>query len=220
MVDQAASMFQKIIPIAALITSLVMHEVAHGVASMLLGDPTPVKKGRITLNPLKHLDLFGTLFPALMILTGSPFIFGWAKPVPVNPGYYKNFRQGFAIVAFAGPLINFVLALLSAGLFRLIEVQQNPAEGSFWYLLGIFFIYSTVINMILGCFNLIPVPPMDGSRIIQLLFPGKIARKWFALDRYGLAFVFLLFFFFRAPINFAIDIAYSIAVSLLGISLI
>ncbi|MBT02276.1 site-2 protease family protein [bacterium] len=212
-------MLEKLIPIIALIASLVMHEVAHGVASMLLGDPTPVKQNRITLNPLKHLDLLGTLFPALMILSGSPFIFGWAKPVPVNPRYYKNFRQGFAIVAFAGPLVNFVLALISAGLFRLIEAQQEPV-GSFLYMLGIFFIYSTVINMILGCFNLIPVPPMDGSRIIQLLFPRKIAWRWFALDKYGFAFVFLLIFFFRAPIDFAVNIAYSIATSILGISVI
>ena len=145
-----------------------------------------------------------------MILTGSPFIFGWAKPVPVNPTYYKYPRKGFAIVAAAGPLVNFVLALIAAFLFRLLgEGLPN--------VIGVFLIYSTLINMILGCFNLLPVPPMDGSRIIQLFFPPQIARKWFSLDRYGFAFVFLLIFFFRAPIDFAIGVAYSLAESLLGI---
>ena len=203
MLDQLPMIF-------ALIIALVMHEAAHGFASMILGDPTPGKLGRITLNPLKHLDPLGTIFPALMILTGSPFIFGWAKPVPVNPTYYKHPRKGFAIVAAAGPLVNFVLALIAAFLFRLLgEGLPN--------VIGVFLIYSTLINMILGCFNLLPVPPMDGSRIIQLFFPPQIARKWFSLDRYGFAFVFLLIFFFRAPIDFAIGVAYSLAESLLGI---
>ncbi len=196
--------------ILALVISLVMHEAAHGYASKMLGDPTPERFGRITLNPLKHLDPLGTIFPALMIFTGSPFIFGWAKPVPVNPRYYKHFRTGFAIVAAAGPLVNFLLALVSAFLFRLLG-QENPSG------IGTFLIYSTLINLILGCFNLLPVPPMDGSRIIQLFFPTELARKWFSLDRYGLALVFLLIFFFRAPIDFVVRLAYSVAGSLLGI---
>ena len=125
----------------ALIIALVMHEAAHGFASMILGDPTPGKLGRITLNPLKHLDPLGTIFPALMILTGSPFIFGWAKPVPVNPTYYKYPRKGFAIVAAAGPLVNFVLALIAAFLFRLLgEGLPN--------VIGVFLILQIVLGIL------------------------------------------------------------------------
>ena len=187
MVDQAASMFQKIIPIAALITSLVMHEVAHGVASMLLGDPTPVKKGRITLNPLKHLDLFGTPVPAMMILTGSPLIFGWAKPVPINFNALRNGKNGMIWVALAGPGANIFMAI--CWLFvMIIAIKMNIAVLIEMGRIGI------LVNCVLAVFNMLPIPPLDGSRVISALLPNRLAYQYNQLEQYGLYILLGLMF--------------------------
>lgn len=147
--------------------AICVHEMCHGLMSYALGDPTPVKDGRISLNPLRHLDPMGVV--CLVVLH-----FGWAKPVRIAPQYYKNRKLGTILVSLAGPLSNFVLAFLSLLLYGLCVVKLG--EGGIGYYLQIFLWYSAVINIGLGTFNLIPIPPLDGSHVAEELFPplGKL----------------------------------------------
>ncbi len=180
--------------LSILIASAIIHEVAHGLAAEYLGDPTARAKGRITLNPIPHIDLFMTiLLPLSLVLVGSPVIFGGAKPVPVDPRYFSNPRGGMGIVAIAGPLSNFVLAAGCLALSHLSFAIDGSDAGLLAIvgsLLGIGFL----INMILGLFNLLPVPPLDGGRIAVALLPLGLARKWARLERFGLYIVAALLF--------------------------
>lgn len=156
--------------IFVIIFSAVIHEVMHGVAADRLGDPTARLQGRLTLNPIPHLDWFGSiLLPVTLALSGSPFFFGWAKPVPYNPYNLRPWRFSEAIVAAAGPLSNLVIALVTALIIRLAAV---PGE-----VLAVLFII-VVVNVMLFLFNLIPIPPLDGSKIIAPLMPGALARGY------------------------------------------
>ncbi len=165
------------------IIAIVLHEVAHGYVAYLLGDPTAKNAGRLTLNPIMHLDLLGTL--ALFILK-----FGWAKPVPIDPMYFKNPRRGIFLVSLAGPAMNFLLAsIFSACAFFLIRnelVLEFPRLFDFCKL-GVF------INCIFIVFNLLPIPPLDGSKLIAVFLPGKIAFKYLSFDKYGLIILFGIF---------------------------
>ncbi len=160
-------MLDSLFLIAIIMFSAVVHEVAHGVAADRLGDPTARMAGRLTLNPLPHLDPFGSvLLPLLLALSGSPVFFGWAKPVPYNP--YNLFRApkwGEAIVAFAGPAINFVIAIVFALAMRAGFVPFEAFSIVFLII---------VVNVMLGIFNLIPVPPLDGSKVLSALLPGGL----------------------------------------------
>lgn len=168
--------------VPAALIALSVHEYAHGYAAYRLGDPTARALGRLTLNPLRHLDPIGTLF---MIL----FRFGWAKPVPINARYFKDPRKGMAITAAAGPISNFLMALLAAVLYKLtvllgnatLSLWQSDIVFFFFTYLSLFFWIFHVMNLGLGVFNLIPLPPLDGSRIFYIFLPP---RWYFGVMKY------------------------------------
>ena len=171
--------------IAVLIMSIVIHEVSHGYSASLLGDQTAKYAGRLTLNPFKHLDLMGSLIvPFLLFIMNSPAIFGWAKPVPYNPYNLKNQKWGPAMVAIAGPAANFLLAIVFA-----VVVRVLPASN-FTSMLAII-VYANIMLMV---FNLVPIPPLDGSKILYALLPDSARGVKIFLDKYG--FMILLFFIF------------------------
>ncbi|NLO28210.1 MAG: site-2 protease family protein [Actinobacteria bacterium] len=178
-----------LILIPVLLLSMMFHELAHGWIAYRLGDPTAKNRGRLSLNPLKHLDPLGT---AMFIITYlfSGFVFGWAKPIPVSPYYFKDRQRGMAIVGAAGPITNLILAVI----FILLLNWIQPAVDSRWFL--VFFLLFQ-INIVLGLFNLIPIPPLDGSRIVGAFLPRNAYEKWVAIDRYGIFVVFIFIWVFR-----------------------
>lgn len=173
--------------IAILIMSVVVHEVSHGYAASMLGDPTARLEGRLTLNPIKHLEFFGSfLIPSISYMLGG-FIFGWAKPVPYNPYNLRPGRWSEATVAVAGPASNIAIALIFGLLLR-ANVSSNPA-----------FMQITAsivfINILLAIFNLVPIPPLDGSKILFSIFPEKAYRLRAMLESYGMFLVVLFILF-------------------------
>jgi len=166
--------------IPGILIALIVHEVAHGFMAWKLGDPTAKNLGRLSLNPIHHLDPIG----ALMLLVLG---FGWAKPVPVNMSNFKKPRRDMALTALAGPLSNFLLALVGALLWGLVW-KISPAEGfnesSVWFVLTYGLEIFMIINIGLGLFNLIPIPPLDGSNILACLLPPKLAAKYVNLRKY------------------------------------
>jgi len=167
-----------LIQLLALFMAIVPHEVAHGYVAWKLGDPTARRANRLTLNPLAHIDLFGSiLLPAMLMLMHSPVLFGWAKPVPFNPWYFRDPRRGIMLVGAAGPITNFAMAILSALLFRLL----GPASGLF----ALFLAYLCITNIVLGVFNLIPIPPLDGSRVVMGLLPEDMVGPYQRLEPFG-----------------------------------
>ena len=168
-----------LIPITVFLIVIVTHELAHGYAAYLLGDTTAKDAGRLTLNPLAHADPIGTiLLPALLILARSPIIFGWAKPVPVNPYNFKDPRKGMLITSFAGPAANFALAAVFALFFKAGLVAPQS-------LLWTFLLFGIIISLVLGVFNLIPIPPLDGSNILAALLPPRLAQSYMQIAPYG-----------------------------------
>lgn len=175
-----------------LILAIVFHEVAHGWVARALGDHTAHDAGRLTLNPLRHVDPFGTvILPGFLALMKAP-VFGWAKPVPVNAMRLNNPRRDMMIVAAAGPGSNFVLAAISAVLLGLVtRLVSQPVEGvGEWLVLSLFFFIQ--FNVFLGLFNLLPLPPFDGSHIVQGLLPLPAARAYARLRPYGFPLLFLI----------------------------
>lgn len=186
-----------------LLFSVVVHEVSHGLAALRLGDDTAEKMGRLTLNPIKHLDPIGSVFlPLMLVLMKSGFIFGWAKPVPYNPLNLKMPRRDSAILAFAGPVANFSLAFIFGLIMRVII-----ATSSFVSLLP-FLMFIVWINLILGVFNLLPIPPLDGSKILFYLFPSRELEIF--LYQYGIIILFLFIFFGGGIILPFISVLFSI----------
>lgn len=181
-----------IVIIAAVVMAIVCHEVAHGWAACKLGDDTAKLNGRLSLNPVRHADLFGSLLlPGFLILSHFPFVFGWAKPVPVDFSKLRNRRVGIVIVSSAGIIANFLLAFISAAILKFLkryELDQNLA------LLILFFSYFIMANIVLAFFNLLPIPPLDGSKI----FLGWINRPWIqkylASNKAGLIIVIVVLF--------------------------
>ncbi len=193
-----------IFQIAILIMSVVVHEVAHGAVANYLGDPTAKLQGRLTLNPLKHLDPFGSVIvPALSLLFGG-FIFGWAKPVPYNPYNLRPGRWSEAMVALAGPASNFLIALIFGLLLRFGLGQGWSPEFMHITSLVVF------VNLLLMTFNLVPVPPLDGSKILFAFFPEKTFQLRGFFERYGLILVFFFIFFVWQFISPVINVLFSL----------
>ena len=212
-----ANITQFILLILPLILAVTLHEVAHGYAALKMGDHTARLAGRLTLNPIKHLDLFGSfLLPLVLKLSGSPIIFGYAKPVPVNFANLREFRKGTICVASAGVLTNMILAVISAALFQMLVATQTSWAQSQLGLLAGFLIqllaYSVIINCVLALFNLIPIPPLDGSRIVAMLLPAALRTQYLRLERFGMIIIFVLLvtgplgrlmaFFLKPVLNF------------------
>jgi len=183
--------------IVILIFLVVIHEVAHGYAALAMGDKTAQYAGRLTLNPFKHLDPFGSIvIPTLSYLLGG-VIFGWAKPVPYNPYNLRNQKWGPALVAVAGPLANLTMAIIFGLVVRFLPDLANGLPG--FFVLNFMTVSSTIvfISLLLAFFNLIPIPPLDGSKILFAVLPYQWRNVVFFLERYGLI-IFLIFILFFA----------------------
>ena len=181
--------------IAILIMSIVIHEVSHGFMAEYFGDNTARNAGRLTLNPIKHLDLFGSiLLPAVLVLSHSPFLFGWAKPVPYNPNNLRDRKWGTIWVAAAGILANFLIAIVFGIIIRL---TSNFASG-LTLSANFYFITSAIVivNLALAIFNLVPIPPLDGSKILFSFLPESAFSFIITYERYALILllVFIVFF--------------------------
>ena len=160
--------------------SLAFHEYAHGWMANRLGDPTPKNAGRLNLNPLVHLDLFGTVILPILLLVKGSFIFGYAKPVPINPRYFKDPKKDIIWVSLAGPCANLItatsLALILKLDFAFLEIIKLVAK----------------INIMLAILNLIPIPPLDGSKVLMSLMPNQLAHKYRKMEPYGIIIIFIL----------------------------
>jgi Zn-dependent protease len=185
-VSSKLEIFLVLLPV--FIVSLTLHEMAHGWSAYRLGDPTAKLLGRLSPNPLVHLDPLGTAMFGLTYWIGG-FLFGWAKPVPINPYNLRgNPQRGMALVAAAGPATNFLLA---------IAFGAALVHGSYGELTTDVLVYSFYVNVVLGVFNLLPIPPLDGSRIIGAFMSPSTYARWSELDQYGMVAILLLFFFFQ-----------------------
>jgi len=186
--------------IAILIMSVVIHEVSHGFMAEYFGDKTARYAGRLTMNPIKHIDLFGSIIlPGLLVITNAPFLLGWAKPVPYNPNNLSNLKWGTVAVASAGILANVFIAIIFGTLIRFSFVLGLPSEFNT--------IASTIVimNLALALFNLVPIPPLDGSKILFSFLPRSFAPLMALLEQY--AFIFIIIFIvyfskFLAPVLF------------------
>jgi Zn-dependent protease len=186
-----------------LLLAVIAHEVAHGVVALRLGDDTAQRAGRLTLNPLPHIDPIGTvLLPAILLLAGAP-VFGYAKPVPVNYANLREPRRGMVLVALAGPLTNVALAVVSAVVFRGILAYLETLDATAptfnvqfatWVLipLGLMAKISVQMNIVLGIFNLLPIPPLDGGHVLTGLLPYTLARRLAAVQPFGFMILMLL----------------------------
>ena len=179
-----------VISVVVLLFSIIVHEVAHGFVAYKRGDSTAKLLGRLTLNPIYHIDIFGSIIlPAILILTGAP-VFGWAKPVPVNMYNLKNPKRDMIFVSLAGVTANFLLAVI-AGIIMFL-IRSAGAEGSFLFSVYMVMQYVIVINIVLMIFNLIPIPPLDGSRVVLFLLPRDLAQKYAKIERYGFWIILIL----------------------------
>ena len=187
-----------IIGLIILVFSAICHEVAHGFVADRLGDPTARLAGRLTLNPKSHIDPFmSVLLPLMLIISGSPVIFGAAKPVPVDPFNLKEGRKDMALVALAGPLTNVLIAIAASFILRFISL---PFIATFLpsFLFSIFYLLLSIVvtyNLLLAIFNLLPIPPLDGSKIFALLMPEKEAAVYLSIGSVGIFIIFFLLFF-------------------------
>ena len=188
-----------VILFGCLVVAIILHEISHGVVALWCGDDTAKRAGRLTLNPIPHVDPFGSLvLPALGALAGLPVI-GYAKPVPVNPQRLRQPRRDIVFVSLAGPTTNFILMALAALTSRWLFDQGRGLGGALDastgdLVLEIVFSFA-VVNLLLGLFNLLPIPPLDGSAIIERMLPARWLPRWYRFRPYGLAVLFALVFF-------------------------
>lgn len=179
-----------LITIGLAVMTIVLHELAHGYAALALGDDTALREGRLSLNPIRHVDRVGTLLlPGFLLLSQLAtvgrvvFMFGWAKPVPVDVRRFRHPRQMMALVALAGPAMNVALAYLAAHLLKLRQIGPEGVEYVLQFM---------TLNLVLGLFNLLPLPPLDGGRIMVGILPRRLAMVWAGLERWGLFIVMAL----------------------------
>ena len=175
-----------IVDLIILLFSAVIHEVSHGYVAYRMGDNTAKLHGRLTLNPLKHLDPLGSvLLPLLLMTAGSRVLLAWAKPVPINESNFADPQKGMAICGLAGPLANFTIMYVAVVLLKIPAIAQPLG----WLLMKII-----MINFILGVFNLIPIPPLDGSRIVAYFLNGRTAYRYYQIEPYGPIIIFVLLY--------------------------
>lgn len=180
--------------VAVLIPSVILHEIAHGWVADMLGDDTARKAGRISLNPVRHVDPFGTVMLPVVLALVAPFVIGYAKPVPVAIDQLNRPRRDALLVALAGPASNFVLGGLGIFVFRL----TRPDQGSVvWFVLAIV----AVVNIALGLFNLLPIPPLDGSALIEFALPSRWRPVWYRLRLYTLPVLLVVLLLFRNALD-------------------
>ncbi len=197
-----------VLSLAIFLFAIIIHEISHGWVAYKLGDPTAKYAGRLTLNPMAHIDPFGMiLLPLILTMMGSPVIFGWAKPVPVNFWNLKNPRRDMIWVGLAGPLAKIILAF-ALSLFLKININL-PALIFNILIAGIY------VNLVLAVFNLIPIPPLDGSRVVVGLLPRELAVRYIRLERFGIPLIFLLMF--MGLFNYLIRPIVQILANLLGV---
>ena len=182
-----SSLRDTLLRVAAVLLCLVLHETCHGIAAYCLGDPTAKHEHRLSLNPLRHIDWVGLL---AMVLTGV----GWAKPVPVNPNYFKHPKRGMAITALAGPVSNLLLALVLLFGAKLLYVRAL-ATGEFSQLWFSFLLNTAMLSIGLGVFNLIPIPPLDGSKVLAVLLPDRQYQWLMRYERFGMLVLMALVLF-------------------------
>lgn len=204
------------------VMAVVFHEYAHGYVANRWGDNTAKSQGRLTLNPIPHMDPVGTvLFPMINMLTGMNILFGWAKPVPINPARFTRYKQGLFWVSLAGPGMNFLLAILSAVLFFAIYLWV-PSTFYLHEPLAVMARISISLNYALGIFNLIPLPPLDGSKVVEAFLPYDLARKYEALSQYSFFILMGLLLtgalsVLSYPIQFCTDLTLAVVGLLFGL---
>ncbi|OFW60987.1 MAG: hypothetical protein A2Z35_04550 [Actinobacteria bacterium RBG_19FT_COMBO_36_27] len=210
-----------------LVMGVILHEYAHGYIAYRNGDPTAKNMGRLTLNPVAHIDLFGSIIlPALLILFNSGIIFGYAKPVPIDPSYFRNYRRGLRYTSLAGPVTNLIFAFavgLVYGLFFYIfykstNLALNTATLGYrsFELVRSIFQNAIYINVFLAIFNFIPIPPLDGSKIVASFLPDEAMHKYLSFGRFGFILIFVLIYlggsFFWAFISPVFNFIYNICI--------
>lgn len=203
--EVAGAVFQLIV----LIFSVMVHEVAHGAVAYALGDTTAKDMGRLNLNPLRHIDMMGSIIlPLFLFITRSPILIGWAKPVPYNPLNLKNPKAGAALIGIAGPATNFLLAIIFGILIRILNIIPNFQNN----LLIEFFHIIVLINVLLAIFNLVPIPPLDGSKALFAVLPGRYFRFQQFLEQYGIFLLIAFVMFGFQLITPLIGLIYSLIV--------
>ena len=176
--------------LAPVLFAITLHEAAHGWVANKLGDPTAKQLGRITINPIKHIDPMGTIVVPLFLAMISPFVLGWAKPVPVEPRYFKSPLVDMALVAVAGPVSNFIMACIWAMLIKLVYLSMDQSQVLvFLTEMGK---NGIIINIVLMVLNLLPIPPLDGGRVLAGVLPPRIALPFMQLERFGMIIILLL----------------------------
>lgn len=182
-----------------LVFAIVFHEVAHGWVADRLGDPTARNSGRLTINPVSHIDIFGTILMPLLLfmLTNGRMLFGYAKPVPINPYNFRNPKRGMALSSLAGPGVNILMAAVCSILLRTVMpimegLLPQPVWEWFAVPTGLMLEYSIIINVVLAVLNMIPIPPLDGSRVVYWLLPEEYGKAYYSLEPYGTIILLLL----------------------------
>ncbi|MDI1229657.1 MAG: site-2 protease family protein [Methylobacter sp.] len=217
MMDELTLLQRIVVWILPVIFAITVHEVAHGWVAKKYGDNTAAMLGRLTLNPVKHIDMFGTIIiPGLLLISGTGFIFGWAKPVPVDARNFKNPLRDMAIVALAGPVANLLMAVGWALIARLGVSIHAQSEA-----IALPLIYTGIagisINLVLALLNLLPIPPLDGSRILTGILPRYWAWQYNRLERFGFIILLVLLYtrvlnlILEYPLYFAQQVFFSIA---------
>jgi Zn-dependent protease len=192
----------KVIYFSCLVVAVILHEISHGVVALMFGDDTAKRAGRLTLNPVPHIDPFGSIIlPALAALGGFPG-FGYAKPVPVNPARLRRPRQQMLFVSLAGPATNLTLMAAGAVLARHIGIGGRRGDPSTAFLIFYFF---ALVNLFLGIFNLLPIPPLDGSSIIERFLPRRHLQAWWKFRQYGFVILIVLILAFNGILFRIID---------------